>query len=112
MLSPIKMIKRRLEPMADESKLTFRVVLVATLVSTLVVFMLGCLFKHSADISVLQTNQMIVMKTVEKLDAAIDKIPERLASIDAQLYYMTKTQQVHSKVSKENNQMLRRNGDK
>jgi hypothetical protein len=105
-----KLFPEELE-MADETKLTFRVGLIATLVSTLVVFMLGMLVKHSSDISVLQTNQAMVMETVKKLDVAVDKIPERLASIDAQLFYMTKTQQTHSRVSTENNLLLKRNGD-
>lgn len=96
--------------MADESKLTLKVGLIATLSSSMIMFILGVLLVHNTEIGVLRTNQAAIMKQVEKMDAALDKIPERLASIDMQLQYIGRTQTVHSKVSKENNLLLRKNG--
>jgi hypothetical protein len=96
--------------MADETKFTLKISIVASFISAIVVFILTVLWVHNTDISKLQTNQMVVMKNVEKMDLAIDKIPERLASIDIQLLYISQAQNIHSKVSTDNNKMLKKNG--
>jgi hypothetical protein len=100
---------RRVE-MAEETKFTLKIGVIASFIAALVVFMLSCLWQHNGDISRLQTNQTMVMKNMEKMDAAVDQIPARLASIDAQLYYLGAKQAVHSKVSRDNNKLLRSNG--
>jgi glutamate synthase domain-containing protein 1 len=96
--------------MAEETKFTLKIGVIASFIAALVVFMLSCLWQHNGDISRLQTNQITVMRNQEKMDAAVDKIPERLASIEANVAQLVRTQVVHSKVSYDNNKMLRSNG--
>jgi hypothetical protein len=105
----VKILRRKIE-MAEETKFTLKIGIIASFVAALVVFMLSCLWDHNAKISGLHTNQIAVMKNLEKMDAAVDKIPERLASIDAQLLYIGKAQGLHSRVSIDNNKILRSNG--
>jgi hypothetical protein len=45
------------------------------------------------------------------MECAIDKIPQELAAINTHLYYLTTTQKSHAKVSKENNTLLKKNGN-
>lgn len=93
--------------MAEETKLTLKVGVIASFVAALVVFMLTTLWSHNGDISRLHANQIIVMKSVEKLEAATNLIPARLASIDMQLTYIGIAQGVHKKVSIDNNKLLK-----
>jgi cell division protein FtsB len=97
--------------MAEETKFTLKIGIIASFVAALVVFMLSCLWDHNGKISTLQANQTVVIKNMDKMDIAIDKIPERLASIEANVNQLVRGQGLHSRISKENNVMLK-NGAK
>jgi glutamate synthase domain-containing protein 1 len=94
----------------DETKVTLKVGMIASIVAALVIFILNTLWVHNGDITALKTNQLANMKNIEKVECAIEKIPAELAAINMQLSYMSGTQKVHAKVSKENNIMLKKNG--
>jgi hypothetical protein len=72
---------------------------------------MNTLWGHETKIATLSTNQAAVMLRVEKMECAIDKIPQELAAINTHLYYLTTTQKSHAKVSKENNTLLKKNGN-
>jgi hypothetical protein len=91
----------------EESKFTLKIGVIASFIAALVVFILSTLWGHNTAISRLDTNQAAVMKTLEKMDT----IPEKLASIDMQLIYISKAQGLHSQISVDNNKLLK-NGAK
>jgi uncharacterized membrane protein len=97
--------------MAEETKVTLKVGVIAAGVATFLIFMLNTIWGHETRITTLSTNQASVMLRMEKVECAIDKIPQELAAINTHLFYLTERQKVHSKVSKENNILLKRNGD-
>ena len=67
--------------MAEETKLTLKVGIIASLVAAIVMFILQALWGHQTDISVLKTNQAMVMKTIDSLQ----EVPADLASIKVML---------------------------
>jgi hypothetical protein len=93
--------------MSDETKVTMKIGVIAAGVASLIVFVLSVLWAHNGDISMLKANQQIVMQSIVKLDAAVDKIPERLASIDAQLVFISGSQRYHTGISVSNNKLLK-----
>jgi hypothetical protein len=96
---------------SDESKVTLKVGVIAAGVATFMIFLMNTLWGHETKIATLHTNQTAVMLRMEKVECAIDKIPQELAAINTHLYYLTERQKVHSKVSKENNVLLKKNGN-
>ena len=94
--------------MAEESKVTLKVGLIAAGAAALIMFMLNILWVHNGQINVLQTNQIVVMKNLDKVDAAMEKIDTKLSAIDLKLAYMGGKQEIHSKVSKDNNLLLKK----
>jgi hypothetical protein len=95
----------------DETKVTLKVGVIASIVAALVIFILNTLWVHNGDITALKTNQVANMKNIEKVDSAMCKIDEKLASIDVRLAFMGGKQEVHTKISKDNNTMLKKNGN-
>jgi hypothetical protein len=96
--------------MAEESKVTLKVGLIAAGAAALIMFMLNTLWVHNGQINVLQTNQIMVMKNLDKVDAAMCKIDEKLTSIDIKLAFMGGKQETHTRISKDNNLILKKNG--
>jgi hypothetical protein len=95
---------------ADETKVTLKVGIIAAGVAALVMFMLNVLWVHNGDINILKTNQIAVMKNLDKVDSAMCKIDEKLASIDVRLAFMGGKQETHARISKDNNTILKKNG--
>jgi hypothetical protein len=95
---------------ADETKVTLKVGIIAAGVAALVMFMLNVLWVHNGDINILKTNQIAVMKNLDKVDSAMCKIDEKLASIDVRLAFMGGKQETHARISKDNNAILKKNG--
>jgi hypothetical protein len=95
---------------ADETKVTLKVGIIAAGVAALVMFMLNVLWVHNGDINILKTNQVAVMKNLDKVDSAMCKIDEKLASIDVRLAFMGGKQETHARISKDNNLILKKNG--
>ena len=65
--------------MAEESKLTLKIGVIASFIAAIVIFVLNSLWIHQTDIAMLKTNQCAIMKTIEKLDS----VPSDLARIEA-----------------------------
>ena len=61
--------------MAEETKLTLKVGAIASLVAAVVVFILTALWGHQTDITILKTNQAMVLKTIDSLQT----VPSDLA---------------------------------
>jgi hypothetical protein len=93
--------------MSDESRVTVKVGIIAAGVASFIIFIFNVLWIHNGDISTLKANQTIVMQNIIKLDASVDKIPERLASIDTQLAFISGSQKFHTKISVDNNKLLK-----
>jgi hypothetical protein len=93
--------------MAEETKFTLKIGLVASFVSALLIFVLSALWAHQTDITTLRTNQTHVLETLNKLDT----VPTQLAGINAQLFYISQAQKDHKMVSETNMKMLK-NGSK
>ena len=53
--------------MAEETKLTLKVGVITSFVAALVMFILTALWGHQTDISILKTNQLMVLKTIDGL---------------------------------------------
>ena len=53
--------------MAEESKLTLKVGVIASFIAAVMIFILQSLWAHQTDISMLKTNQEVLLKTNEKL---------------------------------------------
>ena len=53
--------------MAEETKLTLKVGVITSFVAALVMFILTALWGHQTDISILKTNQLMVLKTIDSL---------------------------------------------
>ena len=53
--------------MAEETKLTRKVGAVVSFVAAFIVFTLTALWGHQTDITILKTNQLIVLKTIDSL---------------------------------------------
>ena len=64
--------------MAEESKLTLKIGVIASFIAAIVIFVLNSLWIHQTDIAMLKTNQCAIMKTIEKLDG----VPADLARIE------------------------------
>jgi hypothetical protein len=97
----------RRSPMADESKMTFRIGIIASAVATIIVLVFGALWAHQTDIIELKTNQKMVMSSVARLDALLDTIPEKLAKIEGKIELLQERQNKHRAVSSKNYDLLR-----
>lgn len=64
--------------MAEETRLTLKIGVIASFIAAIVIFVLNSLWMHQTDIAMLKTNQCAIMKTVEKLDA----VPSDLAKLE------------------------------
>jgi len=58
--------ENRRQPIA-ETHMTLKVGVIASFVAALVMFMLTALWGHQTDISILKTNQLMVLKTIDIL---------------------------------------------
>lgn len=67
--------------MAEESKLTLKIGVIASFIAAIVIFVLQSLWMHQTDIAILKTNQVSIIRTIEKLD----KVPADLARMEVLL---------------------------
>lgn len=65
----------------EVNKVTVKITLIISLVATLILFLLNTLWGHQTAITVLETNQAAVMKTVETYTT----VPAQLSRISALL---------------------------
>ena len=63
--------------MADETRITLKIGVICSLIGGILVFFLSALWGHQSDITLLKTNQVAVMKTLEKMDT----VPAELAKL-------------------------------
>jgi hypothetical protein len=93
---------------ADETKLTIKVGLLASFVAAFVIFILQALWGHQTEITTIKTNQLHVMNTMVKMET----IPAELARINEQMRMMTQVQIIHKGVSETNLKILKQNGNR
>ena len=94
--------------MAEETKLTLKIGIIASFVAAFVIFILQALWVHQTDITTLKANQAHVMISIAKLES----IPSELARMNEQLRMMTQVQIIHKGVSETNLKILKQNGVK
>ncbi len=73
--------------MSDETKITLKMGVIASLVASFVIFFLTALWSHQTDITILKSNQMHMVQTLQDLKS----VPTTLATIQAQLIFMNQT---------------------
>lgn len=60
--------------MADETKITLKMGAIASLVGGLVMFIMGCLYSHQTDITVLKTNYLHVTSKLDRIEITVNEI--------------------------------------
>lgn len=69
---------------AEETKFTLKIGVIVSIVSALVIFVLTNLWLHQTDITILKTNQAMVLQTLGELKI----VPSKLAEINVMLNNM------------------------
>lgn len=62
--------------MADETKITLKIGIIASGIATLILFVFGCLWDHQSKITVLGVNQSHIMKRMDKIDDIADVVSQ------------------------------------
>ena len=60
--------------MAQETKVTLGMGVIATLVSALMIFVLGCLWNQHGRITVVEAQQLGISEKLSKVDSKLDKM--------------------------------------
>ena len=60
--------------MADETKITLKMGAIASFVGALVMFVMGCLYSHQTDITILKTNYIHVTSKLDKIEQTVVEI--------------------------------------
>ena len=85
----------------DESKI--KTVVIASVVSALLVFVLSTLWLHQTEITTLRTNQQHVLGSIAKLDS----VPSQLIRINTQLEFLRELQVSNKELLTQNAKMLK-----
>jgi hypothetical protein len=76
--------------LADETKLTFKMGIIATLVAGIVVFIMNCLWSHQTDITILKTNYIHTSSTLQDIKLVVDRIEDNQVLHDGGLKKINK----------------------
>lgn len=60
--------------MADETKITLKMGAIASCIGALVMFVMGCLYSHQTDITVLKTNYIHVTSKLDRIENTVMEI--------------------------------------
>ena len=60
--------------MADETKITLKMGAIASFIGALVMFVMGCLYSHQTDITILKTNYIHVTSKLDKIEQTVVEI--------------------------------------
>ena len=60
--------------MADETKITLKMGAIASCIGALVMFVMGCLYSHQTDITILKTNYIHVTSKLDKIEQTVIEI--------------------------------------
>ena len=60
--------------MADETKITLKMGAIASCIGALVMFVMGCLYSHQTDITVLKTNYLHVTSKLDRIENTVVEI--------------------------------------
>jgi len=60
--------------MADETKITLKMGVIASFIGALVMFVMGCLYSHQTDITILKTNYLHVTAQLDKIEQTVTEI--------------------------------------
>jgi len=60
--------------MADETKITLKMGAIASCIGALVMFVMGCLYSHQTDITILKTNYLHVTSKLDKIEQTVTEI--------------------------------------
>ena len=60
--------------MADETKITLKMGVIASFIGALVMFVMGCLYSHQTDITILKTNYLHVTSKLDKIEQTVVEI--------------------------------------
>lgn len=60
--------------MADETKITLKMGIIASLVGGIVMFIMGCLWNHQTDITILKTDYHHVFKKLDSIETLTQQI--------------------------------------
>ena len=60
--------------MADETKITLKMGAIASCIGALVMFIMGCLYSHQTDITILKTNYIHVTSQLDKIEQTVMEI--------------------------------------
>ena len=89
--------------MSDETKITLKMGIIASAVSSFLIFVLSVLWIHQTDITLLKTNQVSVLKMMEKMST----MPEEIAKLNVRVEFLIDNQQVHKDISARNYSILK-----
>lgn len=78
---------------SDETKITLKMGIIASIVASVLIFILTSLWVHQTDITLLKTNQGHVLSTLQELKA----MPSQMAVLNAQIGNIASNLEEHRK---------------